>query len=404
MKNIGKAGAFALMSVACLTIMVGCVIVPGLPSVAQHLNVPHMASWLVTLPSLGVVLFGVPVGNMMKRFGAYKILTLGLVLYGALGVIGMWLNNPVVLFIDRLILGGATAMVMASGTALISEFYQGDARLRMIALQGMSIELGGVIFLAIGGILAEMGWQLPFLLYLMAWLFLMLVLAFVPRPQKKVARPTTNTNEISEQDKKQGRGAVKEVYFAACCSLILFFTAVIMMPRRLADMGLSEDQTGYFMAFISLIAVGAASQMPKLQRRFGGITTLGIAFCGYAIAHLLYTTGSLPVMIAGAVFMGCGFGFSVPLVNHMIVERSTAAFRNQNLAMLSVAIFLGQFLSSFMSFIPGDGTSAFAVAAVIALLIALFFIGRRWFGKQVTSHVSDDNQAQPLQSQTSHRT
>ena len=185
MSKLNPLGGFTLLCVACLTIMVGCVIVPGLPSVSAALGVPHAASWLVTLPSLGVVVFGHPVGVLMKRIGAYKSLVIGLALYGAIGLVGMWLFNPIVLFADRLVLGGATAMVMASGTNLISDFYEGDARLRMIATQGMAIELGGVIFLAIGGILAGIGWQYPFLLYLAAWLFLAMVLVFIP---SKVAR------------------------------------------------------------------------------------------------------------------------------------------------------------------------------------------------------------------------
>lgn len=391
MQKLGKAGAFALMSVACLTIMVGCVIVPGLPEISRSLGVPQAASWLVTLPSLGVVIFGAPVGSLMKRTGAYKVLVAGLVLYGALGVIGMWLMNPAVLFVDRLLLGGATAMVMASGTALISEFYSGDERLKMIALQGMSIELGGVIFLAIGGILARIGWQFPFILYLAAWLFMILVLAFVPR--KVTADESMNdagNAGVTEGAAGQpaGRGKVMDVYVAACLSLILFFTAVIMMPRRLDGMGLTADQTGYFMSFISLIAVVAASQMPKLERRFGGIGTLAIAFAGYGISHVLYTTGALPVMVLGAIFMGCGFGFSVPLVNHMIVERSTEAYRHQNVALLSVAIFGGQFLSSFMSFLPGDGTAAFAAAAVIAFVLTIAFGGKSLNSRRSVSTLS----------------
>ena len=34
MKTLSAAGVFTLLAIACLTIMVGCVIVPGLPSVA----------------------------------------------------------------------------------------------------------------------------------------------------------------------------------------------------------------------------------------------------------------------------------------------------------------------------------------------------------------------------------
>lgn len=49
--------------------------------------------------------------------------------------------------------------------------------------------------------------------------------------------------------------------------------------------------------------------------------------------------------------MGFGFVLSDPLVNHMIIEKSHAQVRARNLCYLSMAIFLGQFLSSFIDFI-----------------------------------------------------
>ncbi len=73
--------------------------------------------------------------------------------------------------------------------------------------------------------------------------------------------------------------------------------------------------------------------------------------------------------------MSCGFGLSVPLVNHMTVEQSHARVRGRNLAWLSMAIFSGQFLSSFMEIILGDssvvfrGTATIAVAVIVALMV-----------------------------------
>lgn len=67
MSVLSKTGAFTLLSAACLTIMVGCVIVPGLPTIAQNLGVAGAASWLVTLPSLGVVLLGHAAGKFIDR-------------------------------------------------------------------------------------------------------------------------------------------------------------------------------------------------------------------------------------------------------------------------------------------------------------------------------------------------
>jgi hypothetical protein len=44
-------------------------------------------------------------------------------MYGLLGSMGMFLYGLVPVMIDRLLLGGATAIVMSAGTGLISSFY-----------------------------------------------------------------------------------------------------------------------------------------------------------------------------------------------------------------------------------------------------------------------------------------
>ncbi|WAH61765.1 MFS transporter (plasmid) [Pseudomonas silvicola] len=143
--------AVTLLAVSCLTIMVGCVIVPGLSdrrAIKGCLSGPQ--SWLVTLPALGVILAGPLAGRAIDRFGAYPMLLIGLFCYGGLGVAGVWLPGAVSQIIDRILLGGATAVVMSAGTSLIASFYQAEARLKMIARQGMAIELGGVVFLFVG--------------------------------------------------------------------------------------------------------------------------------------------------------------------------------------------------------------------------------------------------------------
>ena len=368
MLNISKMGEFLLLAVACLTIMVGCVIVPGLPTVAAQLGVSHAASWLVTIPSLGVVLLGPLAGLLIARVGLYKGLCCGLFAYGLLGAGGALLHGMLPVFADRLLLGGATAVVMACGTGLISEFYEGSARLGMIAKQGMSIELGGVIFLALGGWLASLYWYLPFSIYLVAWVLLLLVLRYVPDPAlhaEALVEPGAGGNAPLPF-------ALKMIYGAALCSMVAFFTGVIVLPFRLHELAVSEAQTGYFLAFVSLVAVAAAAAMPTVARAIGEHRTLCAAFLFYSLAHLtFFLAGAVATMIVGGIAMGIGFGLSVPLVNHMVIEQSHSHLRGKHLAYLSMAIFCGQFLSSFMEFIPGERTSIFAVAALIALAAAV---------------------------------
>lgn len=365
-KTLSAAGAFTLLAIACLTIMVGCVIVPGLPSVAAHLGVQGAAGWLITLPSLGVVIFGPIAAWAIEKRGLYWALILGLFTYGALGVAGAFLTHPALLFADRFLLGGATAVVMSAGTGLLSSFYEGEQRLKMIARQGMSIELGGVIFLFFGGLLATVGWRWPFSLYLFAWLFLLMQLLFVPRPSGSL--PVTEEVQTETQD--PSLSLLKPVFTAAVFSMICFFTAIIVLPLQLKSLGYGEAETGYFLSFISLMAVLAAWLMPRLVSWRGGYGTLYLAFVAYAAAHLLLAFSSgLPLLIVAGILMGAGFGLSVPLVNHLVVEKSPVRLRGKHLAYLSMAIFSGQFLSSFMAFIPGNRERIFTGAALIALII-----------------------------------
>lgn len=371
---LSRAGAFALLFAACLTIMVGCVIVPGLLPIAAALGVSHASGWLVTVPSLGVVVFAPLIGSVMHRSGPRPVLLAGLLAYGALGIGGMFLHGFAWVMLDRLVLGAATAAVMASGTAMLSAFYSGHARLVMIARQGMSIELGGVLFLAVGGQLAMIGWRWPFLLYLVAWVILLMVLKWVPSPPSH----TENPGEVDESSAPARTLGVGDVYAAALLSMLLFFTGVIQLPARLSTLGFNEAHIGYFLSGVSLVAVCAASILPRIARSIGGLPTLCIAFGSYTAAHTIFATapGAIP-MLAGGVLMGVGFGLSVPLVNHLIVERSNAQQRSHRLALLSSAIFSGQFLATFGQWLPTP-IAAMALAAALAAVSCLGFALLSW--------------------------
>jgi len=361
--------------------MVGCVIVPGLNNIAIGLGVAGSASWLVTLPALGVVIFGPLAGMLITRKGTRSALRIGLVLYGALGVAGAWMPGPLFIYADRLLLGGATAIVMSSGIAMISEFYSGHARLKMMSKQGMAIELGGVIFLSVGGLLAQIGWRWPFTLYLMGWVFLAMVELFVPRQHVPVHEQTSGSGVA-----KNTLSKVTIVYFAALLAMIIFFTAIIGLPLRLHGFGFNEAEIGYLLSFVSLVAVVAASTLPRLTVGIGESTTLTIGFLCYAIAHLIFITASgADIMIFAAFILGIGFGLTVPLVNHMAVERSHPGNRGKVLAYLSMSIFLGQFMSSFLQYLPGGNRQTFVVAVALSVVGVLVF-GSKSLMKSRTRH------------------
>ncbi|WP_435237374.1 MFS transporter [Psychromonas sp. PT13] len=374
MQELSTKGRYTLLFISCLTIMVGCVLAPGLTSISTQMGVADKATWLITLPSLGAVVFAPFAGRLIDRFGAYQSMFIGLFFYGLVGAIGVFFHGDSTVFINRFVLGSITAVVMASGTVLISEWYQGNARLNMIAKQGMSIELGGVIFLFIGGVLAEMGWQWPFLLYLFAWVFLLMLYLYVPPSSpntlEKTHQPTSEKNDIPQ--------SLITVYLSAGASMIAFFAVIVTLPLQLSTLGFSESETGRFLAFISLVAVLTVIGMPKLLGRIGNNATLIIAFISYSIAHIaFYFSTDIFILIMGTIFAGIGFGLSIPLLNHMTVEQSSVDNRGRNLSYITMAVFSGQFLTSFLEFIPGNSQNVFGFATLFSATYTFYLIIKR---------------------------
>lgn len=156
----------------------------------------------------------------------------------------------------------------------------------------MAVELGGVIFLTTGGSLAALGWRWPFSLYLLAWLFLIALLAFVPKTQ-----PHGHAH-ADARDTGPGIARLFDVYLAACGAMVVFFVAIITLPGYLARAGFSESGVGYYLACVSLVAVAAASMMPNVVRVIGARATLVVAFGLFACAHAVYA------MAPGAAGLG----------------------------------------------------------------------------------------------------
>ena len=108
MNKISNFGIFTLLLVSSLTIMVGTVVAPSLTGFVKNINFGFSPSWVITLPSLGVVVFAPFVGRLINRLGTLKLLSLGLVPYAILGGSGAFIANDYLLILNRFLLGAAT--------------------------------------------------------------------------------------------------------------------------------------------------------------------------------------------------------------------------------------------------------------------------------------------------------
>ncbi len=373
MNKINKLGIAIILFTSTLTIMVGTVIAPSLTEIAKQLNFAYSPGWLITLPSLGVVLSASFVGKLLNKIGAFKLLCLGLIPYAVFGFLGGYITNSYLLIADRILLGPAAVAVQVALTSYIADYFVGKERMKLIAWQGMAIELGGVLFLSLGGILGDLNWRFPFIIYLIAILCFVLALIFLPKNDKVETETDTKNTVVTDKEKKE----VNLIFWGSLAAMVLFFVSFVRLPQFLPDnFGYSDSYVGYFMASISLIAVLSASQMPKVVSKLTSYKTVVLGFAFFMLGYISFAFATSIILLAlGALFVGIGFGFTIPLLNHMMVEVSTPLTQGKNLGLYSMGVFAGQFISTFIEFVANDARIIFGTASILSLLIAaIFFI------------------------------
>ena len=174
-----------------LTVMAGATIAPSLPLMAVHFQDAPQAQMLVkmllSVHALFIALTAPLMGVLMDRFGRRPVLAVSLLLYGLGGSSGAYLDSLYAIMAGRALLGVAVAGIISGFTTLIGDYYQGERRNRLMGMQAAFTGFGGLVFLTAGGMMADVGWRYPFLIYLFAFCILPGALVYLYEPANRRA-------------------------------------------------------------------------------------------------------------------------------------------------------------------------------------------------------------------------
>ncbi len=366
-RKLSTLGVAAILLMSSLTVMVGTAVTPAVAELGRVYGLGNYASWLITTPALGVVITTVLFGRVIDKKGPYWVAFLGLLCYGGFGVAGAYMPNVGTLLIDRVLLGAATAAIMNASVTFISAFFQGEKQLKILALQSMAMECGGVIYLSVSGMLADVSWRCPFYIYGLGFLAFLGLALFIP----KVPAAAQDTEDLTGDTGAKAKGVpIPLVLLISFLGMLMFFTAMVVLPLYLQNqLGYSPSFTGYYLASIDVVSVLAAGFSPKIVKRVQEKGCLTIAFCSYGIAFLLYfLLGESLFLWIAACFVGIGFGFSTPLYNNLIVNKSTPSNKGLNISFCTMAMFAGQFLSALLVSVLA-AENLFLIASLIGFVI-----------------------------------
>ncbi|MBW4550892.1 MAG: MFS transporter [Aphanocapsa sp. GSE-SYN-MK-11-07L] len=375
-----------LLLASSMTVMAGATIAPALPAMRDHFAaVPNVEYWVrlvLTMPALFIALGAPFVGLIIDRFGRKRLLAIAVLVVGVAGSSGFFLNELGEILIGRILLGLSVAGIMTTATTLIADYYVGADRAKFLGFQAAFMGLGGVVFLSLGGLLADVSWRMPFLVYLLALLIFPLVVFVLPEPDRTVDSVPGAQGLASEPLPWR---FVSLTYGVALLSQIVFYLIPTQLPfllKQLVNAG--GSQSGIAIAIATLFNALSSFGYQNVKARFSFMAIYMLAFALMAVGYSLISVApTYAIVLIGLAIAGLGLGLLVPNMNVCLTSVTPTPLRGRVLGGLTTAFFVGQFTSPIISQPLSQGlglavTYRLAAGLMLGLTAIAFGITRRW--------------------------
>lgn len=364
-----------LLLTSSLTVMAGATIAPALPQIeAFFADEPNAAFWvklMLTMPALFSAI-GAPLSGAISDWLGRKPLLLGAaILYGLAGSSGLILSSITGLLIGRALLGFAVAGVMTASAALIADYYHGAERNHIMGIQSAFMGFGGVVFLVLGGVLADVGWRFPFAIYLTALAAAVMVALAIHEPARDSLKPERNqavaasnlsiqpeTTSILERLKLSFNGessfvpVLIGIYLHVFVFMAVFYIVPVQLPFYLNTLsaGISNTATGVAIAALELSCAIFSLYYRPLKQRLSFSQILAIGFLSFGVGYVMIAIApTYATVLIGLIIAGIGFGVMIPNANVWLNAITPTTARGRAVGGLSTSVFLGQFFSPILS-------------------------------------------------------
>ena len=321
---------------------------------------------------------GIFAGMVADKFGAFRVIVLGALIYGA-GLFGMaWATDPwVFALFTGVIIGTAQAgTTYAVIYGVIGRNVPAERRSWAMGVAAAAGSFGQFLMVPIEGLLiSQMGWQTA-LVILSAAALLIIPLAWGLREPAlnapgQVKRDQTIGQALKEAFKYPSFQLLMAGYFV--CGFQIVFIGV-HMPSYLKDHGLAPQVASYALALIGLFNVFGTYIAGTLGQKMAKKNILAFIYAARSAAIVLFLWAPLTstsVYIFSSV-MGLLWLSTVPPTNAAVAQ----IFGVSHLSMLSGFIFFRHQIGSFMGVWLGgylyDKTGSYDIVWYLAVGLGVF--------------------------------
>ena len=351
----GNQSIFVLaLCIPMLMAMLPLAIAPGVLLMAREFG-DITAQLVLTLPAVLMIVGAGLCGYLAERWGRRTIIVASLLIYGISGVAGFFTTDLFGLAASRAAGGLSAGVLMTTIYAVTGEYYEGNARERLLGFMTLASAFASVALLAGMGLVVErFGWRVPFLFYAAA-------LPLIPFALTGLHKGVTAVREVPLSWAPVLRHW--PIYLLLTAYAVGMYMLVIQGPFLLEAKGITAPSIVGRLIAISSLTAGVASGFYGLARRFLGFRqmfllislTLGVGLPLAALAPDAY------LFVPAAVITGIAMGIIEATVASELLLRTPEPLHDRAMGLNVAALYLGQFLNPLVAApLSGIGGSPFS--------------------------------------------
>lgn len=374
-----------IWSVSALTSLPGLAVSPILGELSTIF--PHATEldiqMLTSLPSLLIIPFVLLAGKLAEKRDFIRLLRVGLWLFAASGVLYLFSSRMWQLMAVSALLGIGAGLIIPLSTGLISRYFTGEYRVRQFGYSSAITNMTLVVATAVTGYLAEVHWRLPFAVYLLPLISLVLS-AYLKKDTASVTikqaaaiiPPIQSTPVISGKYGIHIRHLVQLMLFYGLVTYVVL-AVTFNLPFLMEAHHFSSGNSGLMISLFFLAIMAPGFMLDNLVKLLGNKTKLYSLLAIAAGLLLIWISPTEWLIVPGCILVGLGYGIIQPLIYDKTVDTAIPQKTTLALAFVMVmnylAILLSPFITDFFQWIFHTGSQEFPFIFNLCITILIMY-------------------------------
>ena len=374
-----------IWSVSALTSLPGLAVSPILGELSTIF--PHATEldiqMLTSLPSLLIIPFVLLAGKLAEKRDFIRLLRVGLWLFAASGVLYLFSSRMWQLMAVSALLGIGAGLIIPLSTGLISRYFTGEYRVRQFGYSSAITNMTLVVATAVTGYLAEVHWRLPFAVYLLPLISLVLS-AYLKKDAASVTikqaaviiPPIQSTPVISGKYGIHIRHLVQLMLFYGLVTYVVL-AVTFNLPFLMEAHHFSSGNSGLMISLFFLAIMAPGFMLDSLVKLLGNKTKLYSLLAIATGLLLIWISPTEWLIVPGCILVGLGYGIIQPLIYDKTVDTAIPQKTTLALAFVMVmnylAILLSPFITDFFQWIFHTGSQEFPFIFNLCITILIMY-------------------------------